>query len=366
MGFESIYQNKTVLLTGHTGFKGSWLAIWLKELGANVIGYALDPLHSEDIFSRTGLSEKITDNRGDIRNYQNLLKIFEKTNPDIIFHLAAQPIVRDSYDIPLDTFNMNSLGTANVLECIRKSDSAKAAVFITTDKVYRNNEDIWPFRENDPLGGHDPYSASKASAEIIIDSYRKSFFSNSERQIFCASARAGNVIGGGDWQNFRLVPDCIRDFQKNIPVQIRNPSATRPWQLVIEAIGGYLLLGEKLLNQEKDFAESWNFGPEIESVVSVEKLVENLSLQWPNSSYVIKSKSSDNKHEAQILSLDITKAYSQLGWKPVLSLKESIKFTVDWYRYAFEHPKDNLYDYSKDQIDQYIDIARKRNRNWME
>jgi CDP-glucose 4,6-dehydratase len=359
MEFSS-YRNKKVLLTGHTGFKGSWLAIWLKKLGAEVIGFSKDPYTKKDIFNQTQLGKKIIDIRGDICNIKEIEKVIEKYQPEVVFHLAAQPIVRLSYDDPYTTFNSNAIGTLNLLEGIRKSSSVKAGVFITTDKVYVNNESVWGYRENEPLGGYDPYSASKACAEIIISSYRNSFFKTSEN-IKIASARAGNVIGGGDWQVDRILPDCINALVENKPINIRNPDATRPWQHVLDALSGYLLIGEKLLGSNGlQFADAWNFGPLYNSIITVKELVEIIIEKWGSGNYTLANTKKSEKHEAKLLSLDITKAINLLQWTPVLNLQDSIELTLDWYKYQQEHPQDDMYDYCLKQIDFFTNIMVKK------
>jgi CDP-glucose 4,6-dehydratase len=367
--FHSIYSGKTVLVTGHTGFKGAWLSIWLHELGAKVVGYALDPYHDIDTFVKTNLNEKIIDIRGDLLDKKLLNEVFEKHKPDIVFHLAAQPIVRDSYDIPVETFEINAIGTANILECIRKVKCVKAAVLITTDKVYENKEEIWGYREKDPLGGYDPYSSSKACAEIIINSYRQSFFQQEDNDIFIASARAGNVIGGGDWQAHRIIPDCVNSLKDGKSIDIRNPIAVRPWQHVLEAVGGYLLLGEKLMNKSQDhpskFAEAWNFGPLVESICTVKVLAENVIKTWGSGEINLNDKIDLKKHEAQLLSLDITKVITKLEWIPVLSLEECIRMTIEWYKYSIENPDKCLYDYTVNQIKEYCEISKQKKKNWM-
>ncbi len=363
--FNSIYKDKKVLLTGHTGFKGSWLSIWLKELGADIFGYALDPLTREDVFVRSKLSEKIKDVRGDLRNRENLNSLVKEFDPDIIFHLAAQPIVRESYINPLETYEVNIQGTINILEIIRNNPKIEAAIFITTDKVYENKEIKQGYQETDRLGGFDPYSASKACCELIIDSYRKSFFRNDENFQKIASVRAGNVIGGGDWQADRLIPDCIKYFSENKPISIRNPYSTRPWQHVIEALGGYLLLGQKLLEKKERFDQGWNFGPLLENIVSVLDLVNLCKKYWGNGEIIINSAEEDRKHETKTLFLDITKAKSELNWHPILTLDEMMQETIEWYKIAKNEPKKDLYDFSVNQIFEYCKNAKERGYNWM-
>ena len=323
------YNGKRVLVTGHTGFKGSWLTIWLKTLGAEVIGVALDPDSEDSIFVKSEIGSQITDYRQDIRSLESLTKIFVKEKPDIVFHLAAQPLVLESYTNPIYTIETNTMGTLHVLEAIRSTSSVKGAVMVTTDKCYLNKEWYHAYREIDPLGGHDPYSSSKAAAEILISSYRNSFFSETH-QANIASARAGNVIGGGDWASNRLIPDVFRSIEENQKLEIRSPTAVRPWQHVLEPLYGYLILGLQLINNHSQFDEAWNFGPYQNNVLTVKELLDQFvkvvdSLNWEDVS------DQDHKHEANLLMLDINKAIVRLGWKPLLTTMEMVRLTADWY-----------------------------------
>jgi len=346
---ESAYKGKKVLVTGQTGFKGSWLALWLKELGADVVGYALDPKTDKDNFVVTKLSNKIKDLRADIRNKHKILKVFKEEQPEIVFHLAAQPLVLVSYDDPLETFETNIMGTANVLEAIRKSESVYAGIMITSDKCYENREMIWGYRENDPMGGHDPYSASKGSAELVINSFRKSFLASDGKAI--ASARAGNVVGGGDWSKYRLIPDIVRAIEADQTVELRNPQATRPWQHVLEPLGGYLLLGAKVMAEPAKYADAWNFGPYPHDVEPVETVADKMIQYFGKGEW--KGLSHNNKsHEANLLTLDITKSLSKLGWKPTLNLDETIFMTVDWYK-KYNRGTD-MYELCRNQINEYM------------
>lgn len=324
------YRGRTVLVTGHTGFKGSWLILWLTMLGAKVIGYALDPTTPQDNFVLCGLHEKVTDIRADIRNAELLKRVFHLYQPEIAFHLAAQPIVRRSYRIPDETFEVNTMGTVNFLEAVRASESVCAAVVVTTDKCYANREQLWGYREDDRMGGYDPYSASKACAELVTAAYRHSFFTP-ESGKSVATARAGNVIGGGDWSEDRLIPDCIRAIKAGKPIEIRNPAAVRPWQFVLEPLYGYLLLGAKLLQGDSSFSGAWNFGPDLDSVVPVKTVVEQLAESWGGNPEVHFGKP-DDLHEASLLSLDCTKAKMLLGWKPRLTLRRALEYTSEWYQ----------------------------------
>jgi CDP-glucose 4,6-dehydratase len=344
----------------------------LKKLGANVIGYALDPYTPDDFFNKTNLSDKIVDIRGNILDIENLNKVFKEYNPDIVFHLAAQPLVRLSYDLPVDTFQTNVLGTLNVLEAIRQNSSVQMGIIITTDKVYQNFNTIWGYREIDPLGGHDPYSASKACAEIVVDSYIKSFFKQKEdvQSPKIATVRAGNVIGGGDWQKDRIIPDSIKSLTTGQQIRIRNPKAIRPWQHVIDALGGYLLLGEKMMENtlpamsDAPFQHAWNFGPMNESAITVEELVTKVVGAWGSGEWFVETSINETKEEAKLLTLDITKSIAKLGWHPVLDIDECIAFTIDWYKYTYQNPDADMHDYSIQQIDEYLRIANRKGLSW--
>ncbi|MCM1989306.1 CDP-glucose 4,6-dehydratase [Oceanirhabdus seepicola] len=350
--FENCFKGKTVLVTGHTGFKGSWLSIWLKELGAKVIGYGLDPYSQEDNFVVTKLKEKIVDIRGDIRDMDKLYQVFRKYKPHIVFHLAAQPLVRLSYKIPKETYEVNVIGTLNVLECIRKSHFVKVGVMITTDKCYENNEQIWGYRETDAMGGYDPYSSSKGCAELLIASYRNSFMNPKEylqHGKAISSVRAGNVIGGGDWQKDRIIPDCIRALIDNTPIKIRNPKATRPFQHVLEPLSGYLLLASKMYEDGVNYSGAWNFGPDYNSIVNVETIVNLMISKWGCGQWIDLS-NKNQPHEAKLLSLDCTKAKTYLNWRPRLDMEEAIEYTVDWYK---NYKTSNVYDLCLNQIKEY-------------
>ena len=329
-----VYQNKRVFITGHTGFKGSWLLQMLSLMGATIKGYSLDPKNVPNLYGLIkgqNLCESVI---ADIRNQDRLKKEIVDFQPDYIFHLAAQPLVRMSYQHPLETFETNIIGTANLLEGVRQLDKPCQVIIITTDKVYYNNEWVFPYRENDRLGGYDPYSASKAGAEIIVDSYRKSFFhpEQYERHLKCiAVARAGNVIGGGDWSMDRIIPDIVRALSHNEPVLIRNPKAVRPWQHVMEPLYGYLLLGGKLIEDPVNFSDAFNFGPYLDDTLTVKELVESSITIWGKGEYQIEN-SSGQLHEAGLLKLDISKAAAILGWKPKMNALKAISLSVDWYK----------------------------------
>ena len=352
--FNGIFKGKTVLIAGHTGFKGSWLSIWLRELGANVIGYALDPYTNDDNFVVTHLSEKMNDIRGDIRDYDKLKSVFDRYNPEFVFHLAAQPLVRDSYEDPRLTYETNVMGTVNVLESARLSPSVKVIINITSDKCYENREWIWGYRESDPMGGYDPYSSSKGCSELITSAYRNSFFNPNELNEHgksVASVRAGNVIGGGDWQVDRIIPDCIRKLQNDESIEIRNPDSIRPWQHVLEPLSGYLLLASKMYSNPKKYCGAWNFGPDYDASITVKELVNKLIELWGSGKWIDVS-NGKKVHEAKLLRLDISKAIYELNWRPKLTVYEALKYTVEWYKKYLESK--NMYDLIVKQINRFI------------
>jgi len=356
MGINKIFWNgKKVLVTGHTGFKGGWLSLWLQHLGAEVIGYSLDPPTKPSLYNEALVYEDMVSIHDDIRNLEKLKSVFSEYKPEIVFHLAAQPLVLPSYKNPVETYEINVMGTMNVLEAIRECDSVKAAVFVTSDKCYENKEWVWGYRENDPMGGYDPYSSSKGCAELLISSYRSSFFSGNksdDRKVGIATVRAGNVIGGGDWGENRLIPDLIRAFSEDNDAVIRNPNAIRPWQHVLEPLAGYLLLAEKLISAEgHKFSESWNFGPEQADARSVEWIANKIVKHWM-SEVKWKKDQDDYPHEAHYLKLDCSKAISKLNWMPKWTLDHTIIKIVDWYS-AFDEKK-NMKKFCLKQIKEYI------------
>lgn len=344
----SFWQNKKVLITGHTGFKGSWLSFWLKSLGAEVVGYSLAPEQSPNLFENLQLESQITSIIGDITDLPNLQATLNQFQPEIVFHLAAQSLVRKSYREPVQTYQTNLIGTVNVLEAIRHSDSVKAAVFITTDKVYENKEWLWAYRENERLGGFDPYSNSKACAELAVSAYRNSFFADGKTLI--ATARASNIIGGGDWCEDRLVPDIFRSLVFGEKLVIRNPNSIRPWQFVLEPLSGYLMLAEKLYLGEKSFVGAWNFGPRDEDSQSVGWILEEIRKIW-NEPVNWEITNTQQLHEAQLLKLDSSKAKTELKWMPKLRLAEVLELTTKWYN-GFQN-KEDLIELSKKQIEFY-------------
>jgi len=362
--FGGVYQGKRILITGHTGFKGSWLALWLHALGAQVIGLSLPPNTEPNHFDLIGLKDLINHRIGDIRNLQTVQAAFAAAQPEIIFHLAAQPIVRESYHDPKTTFDTNIGGTVNVLEAIRQCPSVKAVVVVTSDKCYENKEWVWGYRENDPMGGHDPYSASKGAVEIVCSAYLRSFFQSSGRgpHIGFATARAGNVIGGGDWAKDRIIPDCVRALSVGEPILVRNPSAIRPWQHVLEPLSGYLFLGQKLIVNSDKFSGAWNFGPLGDDSIKVGELVSRFIKAWGKGE-VYTPEMLDAPHEAHMLRLVIDKAIHELKWSPVLTSLEAIDWTVEWYK-AWHSGDKKLQQFSLNQIAAYNGIASKKNAVW--
>jgi CDP-glucose 4,6-dehydratase len=329
---KNFWHNKRVLVTGHTGFKGGWLTLWLKKMGAEITGIGLAPSTSPSLFELSNISAFCDSHFCDIRDLEKLSAIIDQVDPEIVFHLAAQPLVRASFKGPLLTFSTNIMGTANVLECLRGAKSTRVAVMITTDKVYHNNEWVWPYKETDALGGHDPYSSSKAASEIVINSYRQSFLS--AQGIALASARAGNVIGGGDWSEDRLIPDAIRSWQSKTDLQVRRPEAKRPWQHVLEPLSGYLLLAEKLWGTP-ELAGAYNFGPQSHDAATVRQVIDS-ALKIHETGTIFYSETNDGLHEAGCLALEISKAREILGFNPRLSLNDAIKKTMNWYKLLAE------------------------------
>ena len=353
--FNDFYKGKRVLVTGHTGFKGSWLSIWLHELGAEVVGVALDPYSDKDNYVLTGIGSKIkADIRADIRDGENLKQIFAEYQPEIVFHLAAQPLVRLSYDIPVETYEANVMGTIHVMEAIRATESVKVGVMITTDKCYENKEQIWGYREDEPMGGYDPYSSSKGAAEIAINSWRRSFFNPADygkkHHVALASVRAGNVIGGGDWALDRIIPDCIRAIEADKTIEIRSPKAIRPWQHVLEPLGGYMLLANKMWDEPTKYCEGWNFGPRTESIANVWNVATKLISNYGKGE--LKDVSDPNAlHEAKLLMLDINKAHFKLGWEPRKNIDQCMSMVADWYK---RYKSEDVYNLCVDQINKYV------------
>jgi len=361
--FKNIYKDKRVLVTGHTGFKGSWLTAWLLSLGAKVAGYSLsiptEPAHIEEL----NILSKIDHYLGDIKDYDNFYKVCQDFKPEFIFHLAAQPLVRDSYTDPRNTFEVNMVGTLNVLEVIRMmSDTVKVGIMITSDKCYDNVEWIYGYRENDALGGADPYSGSKGAAELIAKSYMLSFFKDGKTRV--ATVRAGNVIGGGDWAKDRIVPDIVKSWSNGKPVEIRSPYSTRPWQHVLEPLSGYLNLAANLYEKDSElYNQAFNFGPDSKINKNVGELIDEMKLNWTTSPGWINQSTDSFMKESNLLKLSCDKANIQLKWFPVMGFEETIAFTVNWYVDFYQHKKD-MYSVTTAQIEQYTSLAKERGIDW--
>ena len=353
--YNGFFSGKRVLVTGHTGFKGSWLAIWLNELGAEVIGIGLDPYSERDNYVLSGIGNKIkADIRGDIRDGALLKRVFAEYQPEIVFHLAAQPLVRLSYDIPVETYEVNVMGTINVMEAIRSTSSVKVGVMITTDKCYENKEQVDGYVETDAFGGYDPYSSSKGACEIAIASWRRSFFNpehyGEKHTVSLASVRAGNVIGGGDWSLDRIIPDCIRALENGKPIDIRSPKSVRPWEHVLEPLSGYMLLAQKMWSNPTEYCEGWNFGPEAESVSTVWEVATELVKNFGHGE--LRDCSDPNAvHEAKLLMLNITKAKRRLGWKPRLGMQQCLSLVADWYK---RYTTMDVYQLCVEEINKFV------------
>jgi len=353
--FKDIYRGKRVLITGHTGFKGSWLALWLNKMGADVTGIALPPETRPNHWDLLALTTN--EHRLDIREAEGVKTAFLASTPEIVFHLAAQPLVKRSYREPLESWSTNVMGTANVLEACRQTSSVRAIVVVTTDKCYENCEWPWGYRETDRLGGYDPYSASKAGSELVAASYRDAFF-NAKNVPLVATARAGNVVGGGDWSEDRLIPDLVRAAAQGQSLEIRSPIATRPWQHVLESLSGYLLLGQRLLQGDKTCAEAFNFGPELEGNRSVSEVLGELSMHWSGLNWQMTDRM--QPHEATLLFLDSAKARSKLHWQPVWSFHAALEKTASWYRDWLERGRVT----SREQLVEYVTAATRANVEW--
>ena len=360
--FRGIYKKRKVLITGHTGFKGSWLAFWLSQMGADILGYALEPNTNPNHFSMLDLP--IESVIGDIRDIEHLTRVFGKFQPEIIFHLAAQPLVRLSFDDPVETFNTNIMGTVDIFEACRRTPSVRAVINVTSDKCYENREWVWGYREKDPMGGYDPYSASKGCAELITSAYKNSFFNLAEygrkHYTLLASVRAGNVIGGGDWAKDRIITDMMEAVGHGKKLYIRNPQAIRPWQHVLEPLSGYLLLGQKLLEGEKEFADAWNFGPNDDGAIPVVQMVQEMQKIWNKISYKVEQ-DKNNPHEAGLLKLDCSKARIKLKWKGVWDHRATFSKTAKWYQCYYE----NQQVITKNQLKEYVADAGKLGLTWV-
>lgn len=359
----SHFQNKTVLITGHTGFKGAWLTAWLQRLGAKVVGIALDPPSYPSHFVEAKLSENIVDLRIDIRDIKKLKNAIISVQPDFVFHLAAQALVRRSYDDPLETWQTNVLGTLHVLEALRELDKKCAAVIVTSDKCYDNVEWVWGYRETDAMGGPDPYSASKGAAELAIRSHIKSYFPRESSKVRIASARAGNVIGGGDWAADRIIPDCVKAWSTDKVVDLRNPHATRPWQHVLEPLGGYLTLAIELSIRNELHGEPFNFGPQAQQNHSVLELVGQMSFHWDQVRWSDVSGSVSGPYESGLLKLNCDKSLHHLRWHAVMGFEETVRMTAEWYRAYYEKPA-AIASITNAQIDEYTEIAKKQGLAW--
>lgn len=351
------WRGKKVLITGHTGFKGSWLSLWLQQLGATVIGYSLPAPTQPNLFEIAHVENGMTSITGDIRDLETFQAALNQHRPEVVFHMAAQPLVRYSYQHPVETYAINVMGTVNILEAIRQSETVRCAVMITTDKCYDNREWVWGYREDEPMGGRDPYSSSKGCSELVVKAYRESYFNSQDYQshkIGVATVRAGNVIGGGDWASDRLVPDIMRAIQENTPVLIRNPNAIRPWQHVLEPLGGYLCLAEQMWHRGAELANAWNFGPEDSDAKPVSWIVDYLTRLWgEGASWQLDLDS--HPHEATYLKLDCSKVKSKLGWEPKLSLGTALEWIVEFYR-AYRSDAD-MHALTVEQIQRYQNLG---------
>lgn len=348
------WRGKRVFVTGHTGFKGSWLCLWLQKLGAEVTGYALPPPTNPSLFEAAGVSECMHSHLGDIRQGEELARVLTEARPEFVFHLAAQPLVRHSYTHPVETYSTNVMGTVHLLEAVRQTPSVRSVIVVTSDKCYENREWPWGYREIDPMGGYDPYSNSKGCAELVVSAYRSSYFNPSsyqEHRVGLASARAGNVIGGGDWAADRLVPDVVRAVSAGQAVRIRNPHAIRPWQHVLEPLSGYLLLAQRLYEQGPAFAQGWNFGPADDDAQPVSWIVDRVTALWGDgASWELEG--GEHAHEANYLRLDCSKARAELHWQPKWRLGQALERTVEWYRAA--ECCDDMRQFTLDQIEAYV------------
>lgn len=366
--FGRIFEGKTILVTGHTGFIGTWLITWLHVLGAKIVGFSLDIPTKPSMFEDMSMTKDITHVIGDVRNPTHLEECMLESKPDMVFHLAAQPLVRLSYEKPVETFQTNVMGTVHVLESIRKTPSVKVCIVMTSDKCYENRETSYAYKENDPLGGHDPYSASKGATELVTSSYRKSFFSildNESHQTGVSTIRAGNVIGGGDWAEDRIVPDCVRSLLAKKTIPVRNPNSIRPWQYVLEPISGMFCLAMKMWENPGNYTESWNFGPNLSTnKTTVKDLVLQVISHWGQGNWADVSQQNTNTlHESSLLVLDSSKAQNMLGWMPVYPIKEAITETMSWYK-MYPDKTHQIRDFTINQIHNYTMKARQMNIAW--
>lgn len=359
-----IFNGKVVIITGHTGFKGSWLSAWLKDLGAHVVGISLPPPTNPSHYVASCIHSGLLDLRIDILDNKELASVFAETQPDFVFHLAAQPLVRLSYEDPINTWKVNTIGTINVLESLRVVNKQCSVVIVTSDKCYDNLEWVWGYRESDRLGGPDPYSASKGAAELAVSSYVKSFFPKKTSNVRIASARAGNVIGGGDWAADRIIPDCVRAWTSGNHVELRSPHSTRPWQHVLEPLSGYLSLAAALSQQAAIHGEPFNFGPLAEQNRSVLELVEEMALHWPEVRWCDASVENSALYESNLLKLNCDKALSKLKWQAVMSFEDTIKMTAVWYRSYYEKENNSVSQITSEQIREYTQMAALQGLSW--
>jgi len=364
MSVFDIYNNKRVLVTGHTGFKGSWLSFWLKRLGAKVSGISIDIPSKPSLCVTASLLDHVNDYRIDVHDGEEVKQIVKEIKPDFVFHLAAQALVRQSYEKPVETMMTNAIGSANILDALRDLDKSVTAVMITSDKAYDNVEWVWGYRETDRLGGKDPYSASKGMAELVVRSFVNSFFSEPDSNVRVAVARAGNVIGGGDWAVDRIVPDCMNSWSNNGMVDIRSPDSTRPWQHVLEPLSGYLALGVKLSISKELHGEAFNFGPSTHKNYSVRDLINEMSRNWDSVRWNDISNTQKHLHEANLLKLNCDKALFNLQWQPTLEFKEMVRMTVEWYRHYYNNSNVSIYDFTMLQIEEYTRLASERRLSW--
>ncbi len=364
--FGDIYKNKKVLVTGNTGFKGAWLSLWLKQLGADVYGISKDIPSTPSLFEIANLESQINHVFADIRDLDDMVRIIQEITPDFVFHLAAQPIVKLSYSEPIDTMSSNIMGTANILEALRVSDFKCTAIMITSDKCYDNVEWEWGYKETDALGGKDPYSASKGAAEIVIKSYYESYFKSVDSKVRICSVRAGNVIGGADWAASRLVPDMFRSWSENEIVTIRSPYSTRPWQHVLEPLSGYLRCGEALYNDQKYNGFAYNFGPNSDQNKTVLQLLEEISKYWgsKDATKMYSIEPDLNLHEAGLLKLNCDRALQHFNWKPTMHFDETVEFTATWYNNFYNQTDLDMLQFTNEQITKYTELAKLRNNNW--
>ena len=361
--FETAYKGKNIIVTGNTGFKGSWLSLWLNKLGANVLGISDRLVSNPSNYKTSRLDKKIDTEWIDIADTKSVISVICKFSPDYIFHLAAQPIVYTAYENPVETYKTNSLGTINIMEAIRLLNKRVVGVIITSDKVYENLEWKWGYREYDKIGGKDPYSASKGMAELGIKSYVESFLKENNKII--GVARAGNVIGGGDWAENRIIPDCVKAWSKNKLVKVRNPNSTRPWQHVLEPVSGYLSLGSFLSKQKKQDGSAYNFGPKKSQDRSVYELINEMQIYWQKVNWEIDNSNKKNIYkEANLLKLNCDKSMEVLGWEPVLTFEETIKLTAEWYKNFYENSSGSTFDMSVQQLNYFIDVAKTRGLKW--